>query len=76
LQDDDDGASNGTTSDWPPSSERPPGRKKEKERKRRAGDVDELQDAVEKIVKAKKDIAASKKLDKDERWEYMKSLQE
>jgi hypothetical protein len=75
-QDDDEGGSNGTTSDWPPSSERPPGRKKEKERKKRAGDVDELQDAVEKIVKAKKDIEASKKLDKDERWEYMKSLQE
>jgi hypothetical protein len=75
-QDDDDGASNGTTSDWLPLSKRPPGRKKEKERKKRAGDVDELQDAVEKIVKAKKDIEASKKLDKDERWEYMKSLQE
>jgi hypothetical protein len=74
--DDDDGASNGTTSDWPPSSERLPGIKKEKERKKRAGDVDELQDALEKIVKAKKDIEASKKLDKDERWEYMKSLQE
>jgi hypothetical protein len=50
-------------------------RKKEREgEKKIAGGVDELQDAVEKIVKAKKDIEASKKLDKDERWEYMKLL--
>jgi hypothetical protein len=46
-QDNDEGASNCTTSDWPLSIERPPERKKEKERKKRAGDVDELQDAVE-----------------------------
>jgi hypothetical protein len=49
-QDGDEGVSNGTTSDWPLSSERPPGWKKENERKERGGDVDDLQDAVEKIV--------------------------